>query len=120
MTEPQSIITSPQSKTPAPNKTEIISSPGRRQFLSWFTLAWVSFIAATGGALSLCLRFLFPNVLFEPKSTFKAGFPDDYELGMVDERYKDKYGVWIVRVSEGIYALSTVCTQDRKSTRLNS
>ena len=91
-------------------KAEVLSSPGRRQFLSWFTIAWVSFSVATGGALTLCLRFLFPNVLFEPKSTFKAGMPDEYEVGVVDERWKDKYGVWIIRVAEGLYALSTICT----------
>ena len=95
---------------PAVKASEAVSSPGRRQFLSWFTLAWVSFVAATSGALSLVLRFMFPNVLFEPKSTFKVGYPDDYEVGIVDERWKNKYGVWIVRVNEGIYALSTICT----------
>lgn len=96
---------------PIPFKTpEIISSPGRRQFLSWFAVAWIGFVAATSGALALVLRFMFPNVLFEPKSAFKAGYPDDYEVGRVDERWKDKYGVWIVRVNEGIYALSTICT----------
>ncbi len=117
MTDFQSPTPNPQSTTPqtpvkpVPSKTpEIISSPGRRQFLSWFAVAWIGFIAATSGALALVLRFMFPNVLFEPKSTFKAGFPDDYEVGRVDERLKDKYGVWIVRVNEGIYALSTVCT----------
>ena len=103
---PKSQIQSPKSVQPA----EVVSSPGRRQFLSWFTLAWISFVAATSGALALVLRFMFPNVLFEPKSTFKAGFPDDYEVGRVDERWKDKYGVWMVRVNEGIYALSTICT----------
>ena len=109
---PQVPVTPPQvPPKPVPSKTlEAISSPGRRQFLSWFAVAWVGFIAATSGALSLVLRFMFPNVLFEPKSTFKAGFPDDYETGRVDERLKDKYGAWIVRVNEGIYALSTVCT----------
>src|SRR3990167_2565999 len=113
MTEPQQPSQTPQTPPkPVPPKkpTEVVSSPGRRQFLSWFAVAWVSFIAATSGALALVLRFMFPNVLFEPKSTFKAGFPDDYEVGMVDERWKEKFGVWIVRVSEGIYALSTVCT----------
>lgn len=95
---------------PIAKPAEILSSPGRRQFLSWFTIAWVSFIAATGGALTLCFRFLFPNVLFEPKSTFKAGLPDEYEVGVVDERWKDKYGVWVIRVAEGLYALSTICT----------
>ena len=104
---PQAPIAPPK---PPVKKPDVVSSPSRRQFLSWFAVAWVSFVAATGGALALCLRFMFPNVLFEPKSTFKAGMPDEYEVGQVDERWKDKYGVWIVRVAEGIYALSTICT----------
>jgi cytochrome b6-f complex iron-sulfur subunit len=83
---------------------------GRRQFLSWLALAWGAFAAATAGALSLVLRYLFPNVLFEPQTSFKAGFPEDYEAGVVDERWKEKYGVWMVRTPEGIYALSTTCT----------
>jgi len=81
----------------------------RRQFFSWFTLAWMSFAAATLGALSLCLRFMFPNVLFEPKMSFKAGFPEDYEPG-VDLRWKEKFGVWVIKTTEGMYALLAVCT----------
>ena len=81
----------------------------RRQFFSWFTVAWMSFAAATVGALSLVARFMFPNVLFEPKLSFKAGYPDDYEIG-VDERWKEKFGVWIVKTLEGMYAILTVCT----------
>lgn len=69
----------------------------------------MSFAAATLGALSLVLRFLFPNVLFEPKMWFKAGYPDDYDPG-VDERWKEKYGVWIIKTAEGIYALLATCT----------
>ncbi len=53
---------------------------------------------------------MFPNVLFEPKTSFKAGFPDDYEIGKVDERWKEKFGAWIVRTPQGLYALSTTCT----------
>ena len=67
-------------------------------------------MAATGGALSLILRFMFPNVLFEPKTNFKIGYPDDYEVGVVDERWKNKYGIWVIRTVEGMYALSTICT----------
>ncbi|UCE04206.1 MAG: Rieske (2Fe-2S) protein [Candidatus Latescibacterota bacterium] len=55
-------------------------------------------------------RFMFPNVLFEPAMTFKAGFPEEFSVGSVDERFKEKYGVWLVRNDDGIYALSTVCT----------
>lgn len=87
------------------------ASPARRQFIfTWLGLAWVAFTAATVAALSTVLRFMFPNVLFEPKTAFKAGIPDDYEEGKVDERWKDKYGVWIVRSPSEIYALSTICT----------
>jgi len=81
----------------------------RRQFLSWFSIAWMSFAAASLGALSLVLRFMFPNVLFEPQMSFKAGFPDDYEPG-VDERWKEKFGVWLVKTAEGMYAILATCT----------
>lgn len=87
------------------------ASPARRHFIfTWLGLAWAAFVMATGAALSTVVRFLYPNVLFEPKASFKAGKPDDYELGKVDERWKDKYGVWVVRDATQIYALSTICT----------
>jgi len=82
----------------------------RRSFFSWLSIGWLAFIAATGGFFTMMLRFFFPNVLFEPVQTFRAGFPEDYTIGEVDLRWKDKYGVWIVRDDEGIYALSTTCT----------
>jgi cytochrome b6-f complex iron-sulfur subunit len=82
----------------------------RRSFFSWLSIGWLAFIAATGGFFTMMLRFFFPNVLFEPVQTFRAGFPDDYTIGEVDLRWKNKYGVWIVRNNEGIYALSTTCT----------
>ena len=55
-------------------------------------------------------RFLFPNVLFEPPQAFKAGFPGEYNVGEVDTRWKDAFGVWIVRDTDGFYALIAVCT----------
>jgi len=81
----------------------------RRSFLSLLGWAWVAFTAATLGALSTCLRFAFPNVTFEPPSKFKVGFPDSFGLG-VDNRFKDQYRVWVVRNSDGFYALTTICT----------
>ena len=82
----------------------------RRTFFSWLSIGWIAFIAATGGFFTMMLRFFFPNVLFEPVQTFRAGFPEDYQVGEVDLRWKSKYGTWIVRNGEGIYALSTTCT----------
>jgi len=82
----------------------------RRTFVKWLTVGWVAFAAVLGGYGTLVLRFFFPNVLFEPKQSFRAGHPDDYVVGEVSERYKETQAVWIVRDAEKIYALSTVCT----------
>ena len=72
--------------------------------------AWGAFTAATLGALGASVRFLFPNVLYEPPQEFKAGFPSEFAVDAVDTRYKAAYGVWIIREALGFYVLSTVCT----------
>ncbi len=82
----------------------------RRGFVSWLSVGWIAFTAAMGGIVTAATRFMFPNVLFEPPSSFKAGKPNDYAIGKVDERWKESYGVWLVRTDEGFYALSTICT----------
>jgi len=83
---------------------------------AWMGLAWGAFSAASAAALAATGRFMFPNVLNEPPQQFKAGFPNEYGIG-VDERWKEKYGVWIVRTTEdieqhasGFYSLSVTCT----------
>ena len=82
----------------------------RKAFLSWLSVGWMAFAAATGGFFTVMIRFLFPNVLFEPPQSFKIGFPDDFTKGKVDTRFKKKHAVWVVRDDKSIYALSTVCT----------
>ena len=82
----------------------------RRNFLSWLTAGWLAFAAVTATTLIGTVRFLFPNVLFEPPQTFRAGFPEEYTIDDVSTRFKDQFGVWIVRSSSEIYVLSTVCT----------
>ena len=82
----------------------------RRGFLSWITAGWLAFGALTASTLIGTVRFLFPNVLFEPPQTFRAGFPEEYTVGDVSTRFKDQFGVWIVRTPTEIYVLSTVCT----------
>ncbi|MCA8978704.1 MAG: Rieske 2Fe-2S domain-containing protein [Planctomycetes bacterium] len=82
----------------------------RRGFLSLLGLGWAAFAAASAGLLGAAVRFLFPNVLYEPPQEFKAGFPAEYAVGQVDERFKAEYAVWLVREVTGFYALSTVCT----------
>jgi len=82
----------------------------RRSFPVVLTLGWATLTAALGGLAGILGRFMFPNVLFEPVQKFKAGFVADYAVGEVDERWKDKFGIWLVRTEEVVYALITVCT----------
>src|SRR5262245_15504504 len=83
---------------------------------AWMGLAWGAFSAASAAALAATGRFMFPNVLNEPPQQFKAGLPSEYGTG-VDERWKEKFGVWIVRTpndvvqrSSGFFALLVTCT----------
>jgi cytochrome b6-f complex iron-sulfur subunit len=98
----------PKPAPPKPAAKEPIVT--RRSFISWVTLAWTAFTASMLAAATATTRFMFPNVLFEPPPTFKAGFPNEIQVGQVDERFKQRFAVWLVRDPLGIYALSTVCT----------
>ena len=82
----------------------------RKGFIGWLSIGWLAFAGATGGFFTVMIRFLFPNVLFEPPQSFKIGYPDEFTKGKVDTRFKKKHAVWIVRDDNSIYALSTVCT----------
>jgi cytochrome b6-f complex iron-sulfur subunit len=83
----------------------------RRGFMKWsLPVGWAAFSAACASSLVATARFLFPNVLFEPPQAFKVGFPSEFNVGEVDVRFKDAFGVWVVRTSEGFYALIAVCT----------
>lgn len=72
-------------------------------------------LAAVGGLWTLGMaRFMFPNILTEPPSKFKVGFPSDFAPGKVEEKFKAQFGVWIVNTeyngSPQVFALRTVCT----------
>src|SRR5262245_8377844 len=83
----------------------------RRGFMKWsLPVGWVAFSGAAASSLVATARFLFPNVLFEPPQSFKAGFPSEYNVGEVDVRWKDAFGVWIVREPDQFYAIIAVCT----------
>ncbi len=80
----------------------------RRDFLG--RLGWGGFTAFTGLSLLAAVRSAFPRVLFLPPSKFKAGYPDDYVVGEVSEKFKQQYRTWIVRTKVGFYAIFAKCT----------
>ncbi|MFZ5469500.1 MAG: ubiquinol-cytochrome c reductase iron-sulfur subunit [Myxococcota bacterium] len=80
----------------------------RRNVLS--IAGWMGIIGALhAGGLAL-VALLFPRVLFEPPTAFKAGSPGSFNVGEVSERFMKDQRVWIVREATGFYALSGICT----------
>src|SRR5437667_1022073 len=119
----ETVPAKPATPPPKPAATKAAAPPAssktaipRRSLLSWVTAAWVAFTASMLASLTATARFMFPNVLFEPPPTFKAGLPSEIQTGQVDERFKQRFAVWLVRDvdpvtgASGIYALSTICT----------
>lgn len=85
----------------------------RRSFMARASAGWAVFTAASAAGLLATARFMFPNDLFEPPMQFKIGMPEDFAAtpkGAVDERFKAKYGIWVVRNFKEFYILSTTCT----------
>ncbi len=89
--------------------SELRQSLNRREFFSYLSVGWIALSAALGGLVSFVLRFLYPNVVFEPAMDFVAGFANQYDDG-VDERWKNVYGVWIYKNQGKFVALSNICT----------
>lgn len=90
-----------QSTTSEPNEVS------RRGFFQ-LTLGWLAGTLAVAASAAGAVRFLVPNVLFEPSQVFKAGKPDDFPDGAVtfleDER------VFLVRQGNTYRCLSAICT----------
>ena len=93
-------------------KVQMVWEPKELHRRDWMLVgAWSLFaVASLLSTIFYIVRFLFPNVTYEPPLQFKAGLPTEYAPGRVDERYKAAFGTWIVRDDRGLYALSTTCT----------
>jgi cytochrome b6-f complex iron-sulfur subunit len=83
-------------------KTEM----NRREFLNGLVLA--AFGIATVGSVIVSYNYLSPNTLFEPPTNFRVGKPDLYPINSVT--YIQDQQVYIVRTTEGLFAVSAVCT----------
>lgn len=81
-------------------------SPSRRHFL--FGVGTATVTAGVLGFLATTLRYLFPNVLYEPPTRFPIGRPDDFPPGeatfLADQR------LFIINSPTGYYAISAICT----------
>ncbi len=101
MSKPEESSTGPESQ-----KLQAETGLSRRDFFNEVALGALG-IAGLGAAV-VTYRFLSPNVLFEPSTTFRAGSPDLFPVNSVT--YLQDQQVYIVRTAEGFYAVSAVCT----------
>lgn len=77
----------------------------RRKFLHY--LGWFASLGTLGGVTIAHVRYLFPNVLYEPPKSYKIGKPEDYPEGITflpDKR------LFLVHRGEQFKVLSSVCT----------
>jgi cytochrome b6-f complex iron-sulfur subunit len=87
-------------------KPDAESNVTRRDFLNEVAAAALG--VAGLGATAVTVKYLSPNVLFEPPTQFRAGAPDDFPVNSVT--YIRDQQVYVVRMSAGFYAVSAVCT----------
>src|SRR5579862_1051774 len=84
------------------NNEDKVSARRRR-----FVMAAV--LGTLGVNFLMFLRFFFPRALYEPKTTFRIGYPSDFGFG-VDTKFQNAHRIWVVRNTEGIFVISAVCT----------
>jgi len=78
----------------------------RRDFLNGIAAAA---LGVTGlGTVVTITKYLSPNVLFEPPTSFRIGPPDDYPVNSVT--YIADQQVYVVRTAMGFVAESAICT----------
>lgn len=90
----------------SPNAIPASKEVTRRDFLNEITMGALGIAGL--GSVAVTYQYFSPNVLFEPSTTFRAGNPDLYPVHSVT--FLQDQQVYIVRMPEGFYAVSAVCT----------
>lgn len=118
-TKPTVVVMPAKPDYAKPKPKAAAADESRRGFLnvmlgSFLGIGMTSIASITGLWTLGLARFMFPNILTEPPSRFKAGFANAFSPGAVEEKFKAQYGVWIVNGDyngqQQLYALKTVCT----------
>jgi cytochrome b6-f complex iron-sulfur subunit len=81
----------------------------RRTFFSWGTAGVVALCSGVGVSLAAVMRFLVPNVFYEPPQSLKIGNPADFPFGSPTFLADEKIFVFRDR-EKGFAVASAVCT----------
>lgn len=72
-------------------------------------LVWSSVAAFLAVWVVAFFRFFLPRTLFEPATTFKIGYLEEYGLG-VDTKWQQKYRIWVDRTPDRLFVIYARCT----------
>lgn len=78
----------------------------RRAFLE--TIGKFSLFAGFAGIFTSTLRFLLPNVLYEPPTTFFVGKLEDFPPDSIT--FLEENRLFIFNKTEGLFVVSSICT----------
>lgn len=81
----------------------------RRSFLSWGTAGIAALVSGVGVSFGAVIRYLVPNVFYEPPQVFKIGKPADFAFGAPAFLADEKIYVFRDR-DRGFAVASAVCT----------
>ena len=87
----------------APN--DDLPDPIRRRM---FAVGCAGMATASLGFVAATLRYLVPNVLYEPSRRFDIGSPTDFPSGSVT--FLPDRRLYVFNEPDGFYAISSVCT----------
>jgi cytochrome b6-f complex iron-sulfur subunit len=79
----------------------------RRGFFE-LALGWLAGLFAFGASAVAAVRFLVPNVLYEPSLRFRADKPEDYPDGSIT--FLEEERVYLIRKGNTFRCLSAICT----------
>ena len=95
--------------TPAQSPNPLSNPEPRDWAATRRDVVWYGVFGFLGACLMATLRFFFPRVLFEPKTSFRIGYPADYGFG-VDTKFQQAYRIWVVRNASELFVIYARCT----------
>ncbi|MBI4519057.1 MAG: ubiquinol-cytochrome c reductase iron-sulfur subunit [Deltaproteobacteria bacterium] len=78
----------------------------RRGFIA-LVVGWCALAVAFGSSAVASVRFLIPNVLYEPSRRFRLGRPEEFPEGST---FMEELRLFVLRKGNSFRALSAVCT----------
>jgi len=83
----------------------IMERISRRDFFNY--AGWGVFLGTLGGMTMASIRFLSPNVLYEPSKEYKIGYPEEFPEGVF---FIPARRIFVLREDTRFRAVSAVCT----------